>query len=82
LEATVTLRCPERFATAFPRDELEEFFILSDLRLEPGAETVAIVARTPNEKCARCWRHRPAVGKIAAHPDLCDRCAAVVDAQL
>ncbi|HEY2799847.1 MAG TPA: class I tRNA ligase family protein, partial [Chthoniobacterales bacterium] len=82
LEAMVTLRCPERFATAFPREELEEFFILSDLRLEPGAETVAIVARTPNEKCARCWRHRPAVGKIAAHPDLCDRCAAVVDAQL
>ena len=38
LEATVILRCDERFATSLPRDELEEFFILSDLKLEPANE--------------------------------------------
>jgi isoleucyl-tRNA synthetase len=81
LEAAVILRCDERFATSFPRAELEEFFILSDLQLESAEEPSASVARTPNKKCARCWRHRAAVGTIAAHPELCDRCAAVVEAR-
>ena len=81
LEAAVVLRCQERFANSVPREELEEFFILSDLKVEAGPETTASIGKTPNEKCARCWRHRPAVGKIAAHPDLCDRCAAVIDAR-
>jgi len=79
LEAAVVLRCGERFATSIPREELEEFFILSDLKLEPAMEPSASITKTPNEKCARCWRYRPAVGKIAAHPDLCDRCAEVMD---
>ena len=79
LEAAVVLRCDERFATSIPREELEEFFILSDLQLEPAEESSASVTRTPNEKCARCWRHRATVGTIVAHPELCDRCAAVID---
>ena len=79
LEAAVTLRCDSRLFDHIPREELEEFFILSDLTLAPAAEPSATIAKTPNEKCARCWRHRPTVGTIAAHPDLCDRCTAVVD---
>ena len=79
LEAAVVLRCNERFVRSIPREELEEFFILSDLTLEPASDPSASIGRTPNEKCARCWRYRPAVGKISAHPDLCDRCAAVMD---
>ncbi len=78
LEAAVVLRCNERFATNVPREELEEFFILSDLKLEEAEEPSASVSLTPNKKCARCWRHREAVGTIAAHPDLCDRCAEVI----
>ena len=81
LEAAVVLRCDERFATSIPREEIEEFFILSDLKLEPAVEPSAIITRTPDKKCARCWRHRPTVGAIAAHPELCDRCAAVVEAR-
>ena len=79
LEAAVELHCEERFIESIPRDELEEFFILSELRIVPAAESRAVVRRTANEKCARCWRHRPTVGHIAAHPDLCDRCAEVID---
>ncbi len=79
LEAAVELHCDERLACSVPPEELEEFFILSDLTVVPGAEASAASTRTPNEKCARCWRHRPAVGQIAAHPDLCDRCAAVIE---
>ena len=81
LEAAVVLRCDQRFATSIPREELEEFFILSDLKLESATESSASITKTPNEKCARCWRHRTTVGANAAHPELCDRCAAVVEAR-
>ncbi len=80
LEAEVTLHCDARIATSFPREELEEFFILSDLKLETASEPSATVGRTGYKKCARCWRHRAAVGTIAAYPDLCERCAEVVEA--
>ena len=79
LEAAVVLRGDEKLVGSIPREELEEFFILSDLALEPATEASASITKTPNKKCARCWRRRPMVGKIEKHPDLCDRCAAVVD---
>jgi isoleucyl-tRNA synthetase len=78
LEAAVTLTCDDPAVTSIPKEELEEFFILSDLTLAPGKEPMATISKTTHQKCARCWRHRPAVGKSAAHPDLCDRCEAVV----
>ena len=58
--------------------EMEEIFILSELKLIAGAETKAAVTRTEFAKCARCWRHRAAVGTSATHPDLCERCEEVV----
>jgi isoleucyl-tRNA synthetase len=36
--------------------------------------------KTSYKKCARCWRHRPTVGMSKEHPDLCDRCESVVEA--
>src|SRR3954469_22438684 len=78
LEAAVTLTCDEATIGTVPKEELEEFFILSDLTLQPGKQATASISKTANQKCARCWRHRPAVGKSAAHPELCDRCEAVV----
>jgi len=30
-------------------------------------------------KCARCWHKRPDVGTVAAHPELCARCAGNLD---
>jgi isoleucyl-tRNA synthetase len=79
LEAAVTLTCDETTIAAVPKEELEEFFILSDLTLQPGKEPAASISKTAYQKCARCWRHRPTVGKSTAHPDLCDRCEAVVE---
>src|SRR5205814_8128757 len=78
LEAAVTLTCDEAMIAAVPKEELEEFFILSDLTVQPGKEPAASISKTTYQKCARCWRHRPAVGQSAAHPDLCDRCESVV----
>ncbi len=80
LEAAVVLRCDQEAISSIPNEELEEFFILSDLKIESGKEPAASISKTAFAKCARCWRHRSTVGKSAAHPELCDRCAAVVTA--
>ncbi len=78
LEARVVLNSDSDVTEKIPRDELEEFFILSDLTIQQAKEASASVTKTPYKKCARCWRHRPSVGTSKAHPDLCDRCESVV----
>ena len=78
LEAAVVLRSNSDVTTKIDKDELEEFFILSDLTIEQAKEASASVTKTPYAKCARCWRHRDYVGKSKTHPDLCDRCEKVV----
>jgi isoleucyl-tRNA synthetase len=85
LEASVTLRLSDsaEFERLCGREaELEEFFILSELHLEPGPETSALLTRTAFLRCERCWRHRAYVGQSATHPDLCERCEAVVAERL
>jgi isoleucyl-tRNA synthetase len=79
LEAAVVLRCEQEAISSIPNEEIEEFFILSDLKIESGKEPAALISKTTHAKCARCWRHWPTVGKSAAHPELCDRCEAVVE---
>jgi isoleucyl-tRNA synthetase len=78
LEARVTLKCDRKTIGSVSKEELEEFFILSDLIIEDAEEASAMVEKTPYAKCARCWRHRETVGQSAVHPDLCDRCESVV----
>jgi isoleucyl-tRNA synthetase len=46
---------------------------LSDLKLK--------VVASSYEKCDRCWHYREEVGKIDAHPTLCQRCVDNVDGQ-
>jgi isoleucyl-tRNA synthetase len=81
LEAVVTLTVADEAWVGKWRPrlaELEEFFILSELKLEAGAADAAEAAKTAAAKCGRCWRHRESVGKNASHPDLCDRCVEAV----
>lgn len=78
LEAAVVLKSNSDVTTKISHEELEEFFILSDLTIEQAKETGASVTKTNFARCARCWRHRPTVGQRQDHPDLCDRCEAVV----
>ena len=85
LEGEVTLALSDEEFLSFLRGqeaELEEFFILSDLRLVAGSEVKAEIVRSAHRKCARCWRHRANVGVSVSHADLCGRCAEVVDAVL
>ena len=80
LEAAVVLHSKSEVTTKISKEELEEFFILSDLTIRQADEASASVTKTAYKKCARCWRHRPAVGTSKEHPDLCDRCESVVAA--
>jgi isoleucyl-tRNA synthetase len=78
LEARVVLHSDSDVTDKIPKEELEEFFILSDLTIQKAKEASASVTKTSYKKCDRCWRHRPSVGTSTAHPDLCDRCESVV----
>jgi isoleucyl-tRNA synthetase len=68
-------------------DAWAEVLIVSDvIKIEgsepPSAERELAVriGRAPGAKCDRCWRVLPEVGECAAHPTLCRRCDAVVEA--
>ncbi len=90
LEAEVTLHVPDpatREALTRLDAELEEFFILSDLKIT-GAESenaeapvTATLRPTEHRKCERCWRFRSEVGTLPEHPTLCARCADAVAAR-
>jgi isoleucyl-tRNA synthetase len=80
LEARVVLYSDSDVTEKVSQEELEEFFIVSDLTIHQAKEASALVTKTPYAKCARCWRHRSTVGASKAHPDLCDRCESVVTA--
>jgi isoleucyl-tRNA synthetase len=80
LEARVVLHSDSDVTQKVAQEELEEFFIVSDLTIHQAKEASASVTKTPYAKCARCWRHRSTVGASTAHPHLCDRCESVVSA--
>ncbi|MCA3415384.1 MAG: isoleucine--tRNA ligase, partial [Roseomonas sp.] len=44
------------------------------------ADAAAVFRPAPGAKCDRCWRVLPEVGECSAHPTLCRRCDAVVEA--
>ncbi len=84
-EASVTVRCtPEDAATLrdFGETQFAALCIVSEVKLEEGAEqTTVAAAKSPHAKCQRCWNYWPSVGANADRPDLCDRCAAVVESR-
>lgn len=72
-------------------DFLSDFFIVSNVELvndtsaapadalanEDGVR-VSVVPST-RQKCERCWKHLDSVGSNPNHPDVCARCARVLD---
>jgi isoleucyl-tRNA synthetase len=72
------------------RDELAQLFVVSKVTLDRRNGEVADAFRGENldvrvvksdaTKCERCWRYLESVGRNDHHPDLCERCASVVDA--
>ena len=70
---------------------LEELFVVSRVELaideaapkgahvaEGGAGLWVSAVPAGGQKCPRCWLQREDGGKLASHPDVCDRCADVL----
>ena len=83
LDAVLTLgggaEDPARPVLEKHRDFLPEFFIVSQVALEPSAgSAVSIASRHATEaglaRCPRCWRWVPALS-VTSHGDVCPRCA-------
>jgi isoleucyl-tRNA synthetase len=92
LQASVAVHADPVYVTALAGLDLAEICITSDGTLRPGpapagaftlpeiAGVAVVVSAAPGEKCQRCWRVLPEVGTLAAHADLCRRCADAVGA--
>ena len=81
-EAAVTVTAPPDVLDALRRFDAavyEELFIVASVDLAEGADLAAEVAVAEGEKCPRCWNIRT-LGLDPAHPDVCERCAAVLEA--
>jgi isoleucyl-tRNA synthetase len=75
-----SLRAHEAASETFPGN-IANLFIVSRARLEIGGDSVvARVSRASGGKCERCWTYSENVGKLSAHPAVCERCAQVVEA--
>jgi isoleucyl-tRNA synthetase len=82
LQAQVLVKpsATERPHWLWSRDLLVELAVVSSLKLsedDAAGPTEITIHEAPEPECPRCWRHLPPVGS-GPHPDLCQRCAAVV----
>lgn len=93
LEAVVRLYCSDELFTLLQTlgDELRFVLLSSEAQLfkatDAPANAIACdiegltleVESSSDEKCERCWHHRPDVGKTSEHPSLCGRCVENID---
>ncbi len=93
LEAHVQLKVDDRgifeAVTSVTQRELEDVLIVSAVTVgdtidgevtyfdEENGIAVGVLP-AEGEKCVRCWRRTPDVGKDDVHPHLCARCVAIV----
>jgi isoleucyl-tRNA synthetase len=91
LQASVTVHAGAEYAAALAGLDLATLSIVSaaslvDTPAPEGAFTLSEIAGVAvtvslaeGGKCQRCWRVLPEVSTVAAHPELCERCADAVD---
>ena len=80
-EADVLLTLPAELfdlCSGYDAAALEELFIVSSVKLVAGDAVAVQVTKSPLDKCPRCWNHRE-LGVNAHHPEVCGRCADVLD---
>lgn len=93
LSAEVVLYADDALRSALGRleEELRFVLIVSGATLAPLADAPPEAAETElaglrllvtpssHAKCARCWHHRPDVGEVEGHVELCGRCVDNID---
>ena len=77
--ALAPLRAYEAQGRVFPGN-LANLFIVSGVSLAEADGPMAVrVERARGSKCERCWTFSENVGRLSAHPGVCERCAAVLE---
>jgi isoleucyl-tRNA synthetase len=88
LESSVTVMAPQATLEALRGHEakgktfpgnLANLFIVSHVALQASEALAVDVARAKGGKCERCWTYSEQVGRLAVHPGVCERCAAVLE---
>lgn len=74
----LTVTAEDAFLADMDAADLADTLIVSQVRVDVGAEQAVAVRPAAGAKCLRCWKVLPTVGSDAEHPELCPRCAAVV----
>jgi isoleucyl-tRNA synthetase len=89
LDAAVTLYAAGDHEAVLAKycSDLRDLFIVSAVEVvssgghsggRPAEEVDGLSIRVDpaqGTKCQRCWVHDPSVGTVAAHPEVCSRCA-------
>jgi isoleucyl-tRNA synthetase len=82
-EACVTINCDEEDAEVLNAFGLEQFAalcIVSEVKLQKAVgETIVSAQKSSYKKCQRCWNYWPSVGDNSQYPDICVRCADVLE---
>jgi isoleucyl-tRNA synthetase len=83
LEAEITVAADAETAARWQplAEELRFLLISGDVQVRPATTDEVFVSAQPTtkQKCVRCWHYRADVGSVAAHPELCGRCATNID---
>ncbi len=83
-EALRAFRAHEAQSRVFPGN-LANLFIVSEVALveddSARAPYVVVPSRAVGSKCERCWTYSSQVGKLQAHPGVCERCASVIESR-
>ena len=76
LQAGVVISAPAAELALLRRHarDLPMLFIVSDVKLQEGAELRVAIERAGGVKCDRCWRYVDKVSTDPAWAGLCDRC--------
>jgi isoleucyl-tRNA synthetase len=78
--ALAPLRVHDQAGKVFPGNAAN-LFIVSEASLVDGEGPLSVrVEKARGTKCERCWTYSPNVGRLSAHPGVCERCAPVLEA--
>ncbi len=74
------------FLADYSEGEISDLFIVSQVKFvkntleDSEIKGISIgVEKASGEKCERCWKYDEEVGKHPVHPDVCPRCAGVLE---
>ena len=81
LEAEVKIYVPEsdyKFYLSF-KEVLKEVLIVSKVEIVSGGTLRVEIKKSCAKKCGRCWHYDESVGKDNNYPELCARCAKILN---